>query len=378
MNILLCVSSSVAIYKSCELIRILKKSDCNVKVALSNSASEMISPKLFEAISENEVFVQDTGKMEHISLVRWCDVLVLCPATATTIGNIANGIGGSLLLDIFLAKSYIRTIIAPAMNCEMWNNIFVRENISRLEKNGFEIIQPQFGMLACGEEGMGKLANIEDIASCILSKYNKKEKNILITAGGTIEKMDDVRYLTNISSGKQALEIAQEFYLQGWCVTVVKAKTDVEFPKHLNIINVESGFEMLNAVESEVLKNDVFVSVAAVADFTFVKTDGKIKKTEIQNLKLIPNQDILATISYGERRPKCVVGFCAEGQDLLKNVKEKMQRKKCDIMVGNDLVFGKNLTSGIILQGHTELPFDCSKKVLAQILYKKIADFISQ
>lgn len=203
MNILLCVCASVAIYKSCELVRILKKSGHNVKVILSNSASQMISKELFEAISGNEVFVRDSGKMEHISLVRWCEVLVVCPATASTIGKIANGIGGTLMLDAILAKGSVPTIIAPAMNVEMWKNAFVRENILKLKNHGFEILEPESGVLACGEEGIGKLANVQEIAEYISKKTKKNGKTVLITAGGTIEKMDDIRYLTNISSGNR-------------------------------------------------------------------------------------------------------------------------------------------------------------------------------
>ncbi len=375
MKVLLCVCASVAIYKSCELIRVLKKSKCDVKVVLSDDASKMISSELFEALSGNKVYIHETGAMEHILLTRWCDIIVLCPATASTIGNIANGIGGSLLLDIFLAKQDTRTVIVPAMNLEMWKNVFVQENIYKLEKNGFCIVSPQCGMLACGEEGIGKLAAVEEIASYI---FPNGGKSVLITAGGTIEKMDDVRYLTNISSGKQALEIAKYFRQKGWNITVIKAKTDVEFPSYIETHSVESANDMLACVQNIAQRHDVFISVAAVADFTFKKIQGKLKKAEINNLELISNPDILHTICQSEFRPKCVVGFAAESTNLKDNAKEKMTRKGCDIMVGNSLVFGKDSTHGIIFTHSGEIPFDCSKKELSALLFNEVQKFIDE
>ena len=378
MNILLCVCASVAIYKSCELVRILKKSGHNIKIILSDSASKMISQELFEAISGNEVFVRDSGKMEHISLVRWCEILVVCPATASTIGKIANGIGGTLMLDAILAKGSVPTIIAPAMNVEMWKNAFVRENILKLKNHEFEIIEPESGVLACGEEGVGKLANIQEIAEYISKKTKKNGKTVLITAGGTIEKMDDIRYLTNISSGKQALALAQCFYNKGFNVKIIKAKTDVSFPRYFEILCVESASEMMACVLKEIPKCDVFISAAAVADFTFNKVFGKIKKTEIGKLELVLNQDILQTVCGYEFRPKCVVGFAAESENLEINTRGKLERKGCDIMVGNDLVFGKNSTNGVIITQKDQTPFECSKDELAQLIFEKVQEFLSE
>jgi phosphopantothenoylcysteine decarboxylase/phosphopantothenate--cysteine ligase len=378
MNILLCVCASVAIYKSCELVRILKKSGHNIKIILSESASKMISAELFEAISGNEVFMRDSGKMEHISLVRWCEIVVICPATASTIGKIANGSGGTLMLDSLLAKGNIPAIIAPAMNVEMWQNAFVRENIVKLQNHGFEIIEPESGVLACGEEGVGKLANVREIADYISKKTKKNGKTVLITAGGTIEKMDDIRYLTNISSGKQALALAQCFYNQGFDVKIVKAKTDVSFPRYFEIICVESASEMLNCVMGEIQQCDVFISAAAVADFTFNKVSGKIKKTEISKLELIPNPDILQTVCGYEFRPKCVVGFAAESENLEINAKKKLTTKGCDIIVGNALVFGKNSTNGVIITKKNQTPFECSKNALAQLVFEKVQEFFSE
>lgn len=378
MNILLCVCASVAIYKSCELVRILKKSGHNIKVILSNSASQMISKELFEAISGNEVFVRDSGKMEHISLVRWCEVLVVCPATASTIGKIANGIGGTLILDAILAKSSVPTIIAPAMNVEMWKNAFVRENILKLKNHGFEILEPESGVLACGEEGIGKLANVQEIAEYISKKTKKNGKTVLITAGGTIEKMDDIRYLTNISSGKQALALAQCFYNQGFDVKIVKAKTDVSFPRYFEIICVESASEMMASVLKEIPRCDVFISAAAVADFTFNKASGKIKKTEITKLELVTNQDILQTVCCYEFRPKCVVGFAAESENLAINARNKLERKGCDVIVGNSLVFGKNSTNGVIITQKDQTPFECSKDELSQLIFATVQEFLSE
>lgn len=373
MKILICVCASVAIYKVCELTRKLKQQQHEVKIILSHAAQKMISITLFEALGA-DIYTEDTGKMEHIYLSRWCDILVLCPATASTIGKIANGIGGTLMLDIFLAKKQnIRTIIVPSMNVEMWNNSFVQANINKLKSHNFEIINPTSGVLACGEEGLGKMACVEDIIDFI--NPHIKTLNVLITAGGTVEKLDDVRYLTNFSSGKQALEISQILY--DCTVTVIKAKADVSFP--CNVIQVESAKEMLDSVQKELEagKYDVFISCAAVADFTFNKTNGKIKKDKIHNLELIPNPDILKTVCSSPKKPKCVIGFAAEAENILEHAKQKMVHKGCDIMIANELVFGKDETKGFIITKHSTQDFNCSKKDLAKMIKNKIFEVFS-
>lgn len=371
MNILLCVSASISAYKACDIARTLIKNGNNVKTILSKSASEMVSPMVFEGLTGNDVYICDTGKMEHIYLARWADLLLLCPATASTIGKIANGIGGTLLLDVFLArKPDLRTIVVPAMNTQMWENVFVKENIKKLKENGFEIIEPVSGILACGEEGQGKLANVEEIISFVLPKKNGKK--VLITAGGTIEEIDSVRFMTNHSSGKQALEIALECHRKGFDVCVIKAKTDVDFPQYLNITNVKSANEMLKCVMEGIKNYDVFISVAAVADFGFAKTEGKIKKESLAELKLIKNPDIVATVGKSEFRPKTVVGFAAESENLMENARGKLVRKNCDFVVANSLVFGKNETCGFIVEKNGENPFNCTKKELAKMLVERL------
>lgn len=347
----------------------------NVRVVMSKNASLMISPIVFTALTGSEVYIDDTGKMEHISLARWADVLVLCPATANTIGRIANGIGGSLLLDIFLArKQDLRTIIAPAMNTEMWNNPFVQTNIRRLQENGFQIAAPQSGKLACGEEGDGKLANIDDIMSQILPKQNIK---ILITAGRTIEEMDSVRYMTNRSSGKQALEIAKEFINNGCDVTIIKGKTDVEFPRYIKIAEVLSARDMLNAVKEKIVNCDVFISAAAVADFSFTKYEGKIKKDKLTNINFIKNPDILHTVCNGPQKPRCVIGFAAESENIKENGRIKLEKKKCDFIIANSLVFESDTTQGIILGQNIEESFSCTKKELARRIYEITLTFLA-
>lgn len=375
MNVLLCICSSIAIYKSCEIARQLTNIGHNVKVVMSANASQMLSPLIFTALTNNETYINDTGKMEHISLARWADILLLCPATANTIGSIANGLGGSLLLDIFLAKTQsLRTIIAPAMNSEMWNNPFMQTNLQKLKEHGFEIIKPQTGKLACGEEGEGKLADINEIVSQILPK---KDTKILITAGGTIEEMDSVRYMTNYSSGKQAFEIATKFAQNGYDVTVIKAKTDIKFPQYIKIIEVKSANNMLNSVMENITNCDVFISAAAVADFGFTKYEGKIKKDKITNINIIKNSDILHTVCSSSQKPKCVIGFAAESENIKENAINKLQKKQCDFIVANELVFGSDITRGVILGKKIEENFSCTKKDLAHKIYEITLNFLA-
>jgi phosphopantothenoylcysteine decarboxylase/phosphopantothenate--cysteine ligase len=334
----------------------------------------MVSPLLFEALG-CEVFLKDTAKMEHILLTRWADVLLLCPATASTIGKIANGIGGGLILDLFLARPKgLRTIIAPAMNGEMWENAFVKENLQKLENHGFEVVTPQSGELACGEVGVGKLADVEEIAGVVLKREDAL--NVLITAGGTIEKLDDVRCLTNFSSGKMALELVRAF--AGHNVVVVVARAEALFPSWCKIVKVESAKDMLKACIENVEGCDVFFGCAAVADFTFEARLGKVKKGEIKSLNLIPNPDVLKTVANVGNRPRCVVGFAAEAENLRQNANGKLQAKNCDFIVGNSLVFGREKTSGVILgNGNIEEEFDCLKKELAGKIKAMVLKFLN-
>ncbi|MDA0617302.1 MAG: hypothetical protein O3A66_01105, partial [Proteobacteria bacterium] len=219
-----------------------------------------------------------------------------------------------------------------------------------------------------------KLASIEEILAFLLPQ---KKIRVIITAGGTIEKLDDVRYLTNISSGKQALEIAKSFF--GCEVIIIKAKTDVEFPLWCQVVMVESAKDMLHAVENEVGKGcDAFISVAAVADFTFNKTTGKVKKAQINKLELIPNPDILQTVASSKNRPKCVVGFAAESENLLQNTKEKMERKGCNFVIGNELVFGSSATKGVLVGKDIQQEFECSKTEIAKKLTCVVFEFLNQ
>lgn len=374
MKVLLCVTASISVYKVYDVVRLLIKRGASVRVVVSKSARKMVSPLLFEGLG-CEVFLKDTGKMEHIYLTRWAEVLVLCPATASTIGEIANGIGGNLLLDLFLAKPRsLRTVVAPAMNVEMWENAFVRKNLQKLENNGFEVVLPESGELACGEVGMGKLANVEAIAEFVLGS-DVKQLNVMITAGGTVERFDDVRCLTNFSSGRQALELVKAFV--GCNVTVVLAKVEVEFPSWCKVIKVESAREMLGTCTQNIEGCDVFFGCSAVADFTFERQFGKVKKGEIKSLNLIPNPDVLKTVSGLKNRPRCVVGFAAEAENLKQNAEGKLKAKNCDFIVGNDLVFGKEGTKGVILGNNFEEEFDCLKKELAKKVKGIVLEFLN-
>ncbi len=342
-TIILGITGGIAAYKICSLIRLYKKAKANVKVVLTPSALNFVTKLTLETLSNNEVYVENFEKEEfkpgHISLADEGDIFVIAPATANTISKLANGIADNLLLSTACAfkKSFL---LAPAMNTGMWENEFVQENISKLEAKGFNILNPESGFLACGTNGKGRMVEIEDIfdrtVEILTQKQILKGKKILITAGGTKEKIDPVRYISNCSSGKMGIALADCAYEMGADVTLIS--TFAINKPYKNIV-AESAQDMQVSVKKELQVQDCVIMAAAVADYRIANySEQKIKKGNDDNLvlELTKNPDILKEISAIDCKAK-IVGFCAESENLLDNAKIKIQNKGCDFLIANDI-----------------------------------------
>ena len=342
-TVLIGITGGIAAYKIYELIRMYKKNGFNVKVITTPNAMNFVSRLTLVTLSDNEIYTDNFDmkeyKPEHISLCNEGDILVIAPATANTISKIANGICDNLLTSITCAFNK-PVIIAPAMNTNMWDNPFVQENLTRLRNNGYIITEPESGYLACGTNGKGMLCSIETIynktVDIISSPKKLTGKKIVITAGGTIEKIDPVRYISNFSSGKMGLALADSAYNMGADVHLISTfKTSRPY----QITNVQSAGEMLTEVENTLNKADCIIMAAAVADYKIDSySEQKLKKTDSNtiNLTLVKNPDILKIIS-AKKNKTIIAGFCAESENLLENAKTKIKNKGCDYLIANDI-----------------------------------------
>ncbi len=339
-NILIGITGGIAAYKICTLIRLYRKAGANVRVVLTPNALNFVTKLTLQTLSNNEVYVDnfeiDEYKPEHIALTE-ADIFVIAPASANTIGKIANGICDNLLLSTACAFSK-PILIAPAMNENMWNNPFVQENMSKLKKHGYHIVDPETGFLACGTNGVGRMKEPEEIFDRTVEIFSEnkklKGKKILITAGGTREKIDPVRYITNASSGKMGLALADNAYRMGADVTLVSTfKADKPYK---NIVT-ETALEMEKAVKENLSGQDCVIMAAAVSDYRVENcAENKIKKQGgVLELKLVENPDILKSICKTPN--KIICGFCAESENLLENAKVKIQKKGCDFLIANDI-----------------------------------------
>lgn len=342
--VLVGITGAIAAYKTIELIRLLKKNGANVKVVVTENALEFVTITTLQAISRNKVNIKqydiDEYCPEHISLADEADLFLIAPISANTIGKIANGMCDNLLTSVACAfKKPI--VVAPCMNTGMWNNVCVQENIEKLKQNNINVIEPEEGFLACGYNGKGRLADIniifEKVKEILLPDLILKGKKILITAGGTKENIDPVRYIGNHSSGKMGLALADNAYKIGADVTLV-ATFDVD--RNYKVVKVISANEMLEKVQENFTDSDSLIMAAAVSDYRVKNlSENKIKKdsNESLSLELIKNPDILETMARGRKNNQIVVGFCAESEDLLENAKKKIAKKGCDYIVANDI-----------------------------------------
>lgn len=391
-KILLIITGSIASYKIMDLIRLLKKSNYDVTCILTKSAAEFITPLLVSSLSGNKTYhdlfsVEDELDMGHINLSRQADLIVVAPASANFIAKMANGIGDDLASTTLLAANK-DIIIAPAMNEKMWQHPKTTQNLSNLKKSQISIINPQTDVLACGEFGIGKMAEsstiFEEINNYFLNKDLLKNKNILITAGSTYEPIDPVRFVGNRSTGIQAIKIANLLHKMNANVKLIAGNITREIPlPQDNIIKVGTTEEMYNSVKNNFENIDCFIGCAAVSDYRpknpakdKIKKDKSKKGQDNLIIELEENPDILEFVgNHKTKRPKLVIGFAAESSNLEKYAKDKMQRKNCDIVLANHInngeIFGSLKSQAILVEKN-------STKELGKTTKDEVAKLISQ
>jgi len=345
-KILLVICGGISAYKSLEIIRLLKKRGATVKSILTKSAKEFVTPLSVASLSQEKVYDdlfshENESEMDHISLSRWSDLILVAPATANTISKLSTGSSDDLASTVILASNK-DVFLVPAMNVRMWEHPSTKENLQKLRTFGYTIIGPENGDMACGEYGEGKMTEPLNIINYLDNylKNIKKNKNFkaLVTAGPTHEYIDPVRFISNKSSGKQGYEIAKSLIKNGFETTLISGPTNLNSIPGVNLINVNSAEDMFNATLKS-LPVDVAIFSAAVSDYKARnKEKNKIKKKESMDLSLEKNIDIIGHISkHNSLRPKIVIGFAAETNNLIKNSKTKLSEKNCDWIIANDV-----------------------------------------
>ena len=389
-NILLGISGGIAAYKSAELVRLFSKKGAKVRVCMTASAQQFITPLTMQALSGHQVHTdlldpQAELGMGHIELARWADAIVIAPATANTLAKITYGLADDLLTTVCLA-SKAPLAIAPAMNQQMWHNATTQHNVQTLQQRGVQVFGPAAGEQACGDVGFGRMLEPEQILSATEQLFAPATtpplagKRIVITAGPTREAIDPVRFISNRSSGKMGYAVAQAAAALGAKVTLISGHVALDCPKNVTRINVESADDMLKATLTHVPAADIFIATAAVADYTPVAiADRKIKKnTDTFVLEMRRTTDILATVA--QQFPQLfTVGFAAETHDLMTYARGKLERKGLDMIAANSVADGKafdqstNALEVVWKDGHHSLP-EMSKQQLAQDLMRLIAE----
>ncbi len=345
-KILLVICGGIAAYKSLELIRILKKNSCQIKTILTKGALEFIRPLSVSSLSNEKVFTdlfdfKNEAEMDHISLSRWADIILFAPITANKIAQLSHGLAEDLATTVALASDK-EIFLAPAMNVRMWENKITKTNLQNLINTGYKIIGPDIGEMACGEYGEGKFSDPMEISKIIDSYLKRLEGNknfkALVTAGPTREYFDPVRFITNRSSGKQGYAIADELQKNGFETTLISGPTNLKSPEGVKIFNVNSADEMYEKT-IENLPVDIAIFTAAVSDFRAKQINiEKIKKESFDKIEIVKTKDILDyTSKHNKLRPKLVIGFAAETNNLDKNSKNKLIEKNCDWIVANDI-----------------------------------------
>ena len=346
-KVLLIICGGIAAYKSLEIIRLFKKNGVTIKTILTKNGAEFVTPLSITSLSQSKVYqdlfsLENEAEMDHISLSRWADLILIAPATANTISKLANGISDDLASTVALASNK-KIFVAPAMNVRMWEHQSTKENIAKLKTYNYKIIGPTIGDMACGEYGEGKMLDPKEIINQLKSYFeNFKPKNkfkAIVTAGPTNEYIDPVRFITNKSSGKQGYEIAKSLSKQGFDTTLISGPTNLKIENNINLIHVETAEEMFQATLNN-LPVDVAIFSAAVGDYKIKNISKiKIKKQDKLNLELEKNVDILNYVSnHNSLRPKLVVGFAAETNNLEDYANKKLNEKNCDWIIANDVM----------------------------------------
>ena len=342
-TVLIGITGAIAAYKTCELIRLFKKNNADVKVVVTPNALNFVTKTTLESLSQNPINIEQFDikeyKPEHIALTDEADIFVVAPISANTISKFTFGVCDNLLTSTFCAFKK-PVVIAPCMNTNMWENPAVQDNLKVLRERNITIVEPETGFLACGTEGKGRLADIniiyETAKNILLPKQILKGKKVVITAGGTKENIDAVRYIGNYSSGKMGIALADNAHRLGAEVVLIST---VEAKKQYKVINVQTAQEMYETVQEEFKNAYSLIMAAAVSDYRVKnKSEQKIKKDgNSLVIELVENPDILKEMSKIKRDDQIVVGFCAESQNLLDNAKAKIQKKTCDYICANDI-----------------------------------------
>lgn len=345
-KILIIICGGISAYKSLEIIRSFKKKGAKVKTILTKNATKFITPLSVASLSQEKVYcdlfnVENESEMDHISLSRWSDVILVAPATANTISKLSTGLSDDLASTVILASDK-DIFLTPAMNVRMWEHPSTKINLNKLKKYGYKIIGPEKGDMACGEFGEGKMTEPNEIVGKIENYFINLNKNkkfkALVTAGPTREYIDPVRFITNKSSGKQGFELARSLSKKGFDTTLISGPTNLNVHKDINFIKVETADQMFRETQNN-LPADVAIFSAAVSDFKIKEQkDQKIKKDDCMNLNLEKNIDILNYVSnHNSLRPKLVIGFAAETYNIKNNAKRKLMEKNCDWIIANDV-----------------------------------------
>lgn len=389
-HIVLGITGGIAAYKSAELCRLLQAKGATVQVVMTQAACQFITPITMQALSGRPVYTsqwdeREHNNMPHINLTREADMIVIAPASADFIAQLATGLSGELLSLLCLARpqANCKLLIAPAMNKEMWLHPAIQRNVNQIMADGATILQPTSGEQACGEVGAGRMPEPKDIVQHVIEHFQPKllqGKRVLITAGPTFEPLDPVRGITNLSSGKMGFAIAQAAQQAGASVTLIAGPVSLPTPYGVTRINIQTALQMFDAVQTQLMTpTDLFIATAAVADWRPAQpAEQKIKKNKdkvLPDIQWVENPDILAAVAAHPKAPYCV-GFAAESHDLLKHASEKRLRKKIPLIVGNigPATFGKDENALLLIDdtGHKELA-QASKTQLAQQLIVEIA-----
>ena len=345
-KILFIICGGISAYKSLETIRIFKKHNAEIKTILTKNAKEFVTPLSVASLSQGKIYddlfsLENETEMDHISLSRWADAIIIAPATANTIAKLSQGNSDDLASTVTLASNK-QVFLAPAMNVRMWEHMSTQNNLKKLKGYGYKTIGPEIGDMACGEYGEGKMSEpliiYKEIQNFLFNKIKNNKFKALVTAGPTNEYIDPVRYITNKSSGRQGYEIAKSLHKRGFDTTLISGPTNLKVDENIKLIKVETAEEMFKATQKS-LPTDIAIFTAAVADFKVShQQKEKIKKTENLTLNLEKNIDILNYVSnHNSMRPRIVVGFAAETSNLEKNAIEKLKNKNCDWIIANDI-----------------------------------------